>query len=175
MKIRKRNFSKKGEAQNFWPSFTDVMATIALVLFFLMLLAYIQYIVTGKNLEAAGKNLEMLNRQLDDTQLKLESSKAEINNAKDELRLLQDEIAQTKAEVDQGKIDLKLSQLEIDKQKKIIANSNQELAKLRAKLQNIAVLRVDILKSRGSYRTRTLSPIRATSTSYVLVSKEITP
>ncbi len=145
MKIRRRNFKKDGEKQNFWPSFTDVMATIALVLFFLMLLAYIQYIIAGKNLEAAGKNLDFLNRQLEDTEEKLESSKAEISNAMDQLRLLEQEIEKTQAELEQGSIELKLSQQEIAKQERIIANSNQELAKLRAKLQNISVLRLEVL------------------------------
>ncbi len=145
MKIRTRNFRKDREVANFWPSFTDVMATIALVLFFLMLLAYIQYIIAGKNLATAGQNLEYLRKELDDTNLQLESSKAEINQAKNELRLLMNEIEDTKAEVERGKLELKLSREEIDKQQQIIADSNQELAQLREKLQSIAVLRVDIL------------------------------
>jgi chemotaxis protein MotB len=116
------------------------MSTIALVLFFLMLLAYIQNIITGKNLDFSRKELA-------DTQKKLEASRLEISQAEKELRLRQNELEKVKAEVEQGRIDLKLSALELEEKEKIIANSNQELGKLRAKLQNIAVLRVDILKN----------------------------
>lgn len=140
MKIRKRNFKKNGESQNFWPSFADVMSTIALVLFFLMLLAYIQNIITGKNLEFHKK-------QLEDTKKNLDASRLEISQAEKELRLLQDEIEKTKAEVERGRKELKLSQREIEKQKKIIAESNEELGKLRTKLQDVAVLRVNVLES----------------------------
>jgi chemotaxis protein MotB len=140
MKMRQRNFKKPEMSQNFWPSFADVMSTIALVLFFLMLLAYIQNIITGKNLDFSRKELA-------ETQKKLESSRLEISQAEKELRLRQNELEKVSAEVEQGRIDLKLSALEIEKQEKIIAMSNQELEKLRAKLQNIAVLRVDVLRN----------------------------
>lgn len=139
MKIRKRNFKKDSGSQNFWPSFTDVMSTIALVLFFLMLLAYIQNIITGKNLEFARK-------EVTETQKKLDAYKVQISQAEDKLFLLQDEVEKTQAEVEKGKRDLKLSEEEIDKQKQIIAMSNQELGNLRTKLQSIAVLRVEILE-----------------------------
>jgi len=139
MKIRKRNFRKISEGNNFWPSFTDVMSTIALVLFFLMLLAYIQNIITGKTLDFARK-------ELDDTQKMLEASRVEISQAQKELRLIRNEVEKTKAEVEKGRIELMLSQQEIKEQKKIIAMSNQELGNLRTKLQNIAVLRVEILE-----------------------------
>jgi chemotaxis protein MotB len=154
MKIRRKNFKKNAQAENFWPSFTDVMSTISLVLFFLMLLAYIQYIVAGKNLEIAGKNLEFLKKQLidteeklGDTEEKLELSKIEIRDAMDVLMMLEQEIEKTRAEVEQGKLELKLSQEELAEKERIIANSNQELEKLRAKLQNIAVLRVEVLSN----------------------------
>ena len=139
MKIRKRNFKKSAASQDFWPSFTDVMSTIALVLFFLMLLAYVQNIITGKNLEFARK-------EVSDTKKKLDAYKVQISEAEDKLFLLQDEVKKTQAEVEKGQRELKLSEKEIEKQKKIIAMSNEELGNLRTKLQNIAVLRVEILE-----------------------------
>lgn len=167
MKIRTRNFRKVSTEGNFWPSFTDVMSTIALILFFLMLLAFIQNIVTGKNLEYARKELQ-------NTKNKLESSRLEINQAEKELRMLETEVKQTKAEVEEGRIQLTLFQEEIEnknniiqskekelnekevlievtteeleKQKKIIAMNNAELGNLREKLQDIALLRIGILE-----------------------------
>ncbi|TCO74786.1 OmpA family protein [Marinisporobacter balticus] len=132
MKIRKRNFKKTKESQNFWPSFTDMISTIALVLFFLMLLAYMQSIIFGKNIQQ--------------TQKQLEESNMEIKRADKKLKLLKDEIKETMAEVEEGAIALKLSEEQIEEQKKIIAQSNRELGQLRTKLQGVALLRLDVLK-----------------------------
>jgi chemotaxis protein MotB len=138
MKVRRRNFKKNKESQNFWPSFTDMISTIALVLFFLMLLAYIQNIVSGKNLEYARKELM-------DTQKKLEASNADISRAEKKLRLIKDDLEEVMAEVEEGQIALKLSEEQIEEQKEIIAESNRELGDVRTRLRGIAVLRLDVL------------------------------
>ncbi len=139
MKIRRRNFRKMSEAENFWPSFTDLISTIALVLFFLMLLAYLQNIISGKNLEFAQ-------RQIIDTQRQLEQANVEISQAENNLRLLMDRIEDVKAEVELGEIALTLSEQQIEEQRHIIAESNRELGDLRARLTGIALLRLDVLQ-----------------------------
>lgn len=137
MKTRKRR-DIHSEPENFWPSFTDMISTIAIILFFLMFLMYINNII-------AGKNLEFLRKELDDSQKQLEASKLEISQAENNLRLLKIDLDQTMAEVEAGQIALTLSSEEIDRQKEIIASSNQELGDLRQKLQGIAILRLDVL------------------------------
>lgn len=137
MKRRGRRKEVAAE-ENFWPAFTDVISTIAIILFFLMLLTYIQNIITGSN-------LEYMKKQLDDTMLQLEASKAEISQAENNLRLLKLDLDKTQAELEEGQIALKLSQEEIEQQSMIIAASNQELGQLRQKLQGIALLRLDVL------------------------------
>jgi chemotaxis protein MotB len=139
MKIRRRYFRKDKGGYNFWPSFTDVMSTIVLVLFALMLMAYIQNIITGKNLEFAKK-------EVSDKQKALDAYKLQISEAEGMLRLLEQEVDVTRAEVEKGQLELKLSEREIEEQRRIIADSNEELGNLRTKLEDIAVLRVDILK-----------------------------
>ncbi|RQD70095.1 MAG: flagellar motor protein MotB [Tindallia sp. MSAO_Bac2] len=139
MKIRRRNFKKQSEAENFWPSFTDMISTIALVLFFLMLLAYIQNIISGKNLEFAE-------RQVLDTQQRLEQANAEISQAEDNLRLIEDRLEEVKAEVEEGEIALQLSEEQIEEQREVIAESNRELGELRTRLESVAVLRLDVLE-----------------------------
>lgn len=139
MKIRRRNFKKQSEPENFWPSFTDMISTIALVLFFLMLLAYIQNIISGKNLEFAE-------RQVVDTQQRLEQANVEISQAEDHLRLIEDRLEKVKAEVEEGEIALQLSEEEIEEQRDIIAESNRELGQLRTRLESVAVLRLDVLE-----------------------------
>jgi len=136
--LRKRNFKKNNEEDNFWPAFTDMISTIALIIFFLMLLAFIQNIITGKNLEFAKE-------QLIDTQDRLEESNIQISQAEKKLRLLKDDLDDVLAEVEDGEIALKLSEQQIEEQREIIADSNRELGDLRSKLQGIAVLRLDVL------------------------------
>jgi chemotaxis protein MotB len=139
MKTRRRR-PLQAEAENFWPSFTDMISTIAIILFFLMFLMYISNIITGRN-------LEFLQKQLDDSQKQLEASKLEISQAENDLRLLNVELEKTMAEVEEGKRELALSTEEIERQEQIIANSNQELGDLREKLQGIAILRLDVLSA----------------------------
>ena len=132
MKIRRRNFKRNHETPNFWPSFTDVMSTIALVLFFLMLLAYIQNMVTGNKLL---HNIA-----------KLEEKELELKNVEYELAIQKAELEKVRTEAERIGNDLAISQKEIDKQREIIANSNRELSELRTKLEAIAVLRLDVLE-----------------------------
>ncbi|PID80419.1 MAG: flagellar motor protein MotB [Clostridiales bacterium] len=140
MKNRKRYASSTISSDTFWPSFTDLISTFVLILFTLILLAFIQNIVKGNNLDFARK-------QLMDTEKKLEESKAEISQAENQLRLINDELADTKAEIEAGEIALKLSQEQIDEQSKIIAESNRELGDLRSKLEGVALLRVNVLQN----------------------------
>lgn len=138
MKNRKRYTVETLDSDTFWPSFTDLISTFVIILFTLVLLAFIQNIVTGNNLEYVRK-------QLMDTKKKLESSKAEVSHAEHQLRLLEDQLADTKAEIEEGQIALKLSEQQVQDQSKIIAESNRELGRLRSKLQGVAVLRLDVL------------------------------
>ncbi|AGC69631.1 OmpA/MotB domain protein [Thermoclostridium stercorarium subsp. stercorarium DSM 8532] len=143
MKVRNRNFRKPEAAQHFWPSFTDVMSTIVLVLFFLVFLAYFQQTF------AVSVWTERLNRtkaDLSAAEETLELKKKEITDKENALRLLQDEAERLRAEVEQGKRELTLSLEKLQEQERIIAQSNKELGELRGKLQSISVLRLNILE-----------------------------
>lgn len=126
------------ETENYWPSFTDMISTIAIILFFLMFLMYINNIITGKD-------LEFLRKELDDSQKQLEASQLEISRAEENLRLIKNDLEKTMAELEEGQIALTLSNEEIDRQREIIASSNEELGNLRQKLRGIALLRLDVL------------------------------
>ena len=180
-KTRSRSFKKPEDAQDFWPSFTDVMSTVAMLLFFLMLLAYIQNILTGKELsfmqselertrqrlaqmnselDQSRQNLEETARHYEQTQSSLEDARwnllqmeedvakmeEEISKKEEALKYLEDEIDKARAEVEKGQEQLTLSQQEVEAQQHIIAMSNRELGNLRAKLTDIAVMRVSILE-----------------------------
>jgi len=150
MKARTRNFKKNEESTNYWPSFTDIMSTIVLVLFFLVFIAYFQQILTvsvwNQRLDEKKSELSSLNDELKKAGDSLELKKLEISEKEDALRIMENEAEKLKAEVEQGKRELAISMEKLTEQEKIIANSNQELSELRAKLQNISVLRLNILK-----------------------------
>lgn len=177
MKSRKRRFNENDEPQNFWPSFTDIISTIALILFFLMILAYVQNMVTGSNLEFAKEQLEdtkdnLTNAlgQLQNTQKQLEESNAEISRAENKLQLLEDKVDNVRAEVERGEKALKLSEQKIEDQKEIIAESNQELGRLRSKLEGIALLRLDVLTKVKNSIEKELSKTRETDKDLVYIA-----
>ena len=148
-----------------------------MLLFFLMLLAYIQNIMTGRrlaffqaelentrlHLAQMNSDLDVSRRELDETRLSLEETgqrledtrwnllqtEEEISLKEDALRFLEDEIDATRAEVEEGQVQLTLSQQEVESQQEIIAMSNLELGNLRQRLSEIAVLRVSILEKVG--------------------------
>lgn len=136
--MKRRKSRLQPELENYWPSFTDMISTIAIILFFLMFLMYINNIITGKD-------LEFLRKELDDSQRQLEASQLEISQAENNLRLIRNELEQTMAELEIGRIELTLSNEEIEKQREIIASSNEELGNLRQKLRGVALLRLDVL------------------------------
>jgi chemotaxis protein MotB len=138
MRKRRALLLKDDDAENFWPAFADLTSTIALILFVLVLLAYIQNLISGKN-------LQYLKAQLDNTLMRLDVSRKQISRSEKQLRLLEDEVTKTMAEVEAGQTQLKLSEEKVTEQQQIIAESNRELGNLRSKLQGIAILRVDVV------------------------------
>ena len=118
--------------ENFWPSFTDLISTIAMLLFVLVLLAYIQNLISGKNLEHIRSELEQ-------TRLRLAGSQQQIERAGSKLRTLA-------AEIEAGQAQLRSSQARVEEQQAVITDSNRELTDVRSRLQGIAVLRLDVLQ-----------------------------
>ncbi|HWE30312.1 MAG TPA: OmpA family protein [Polyangia bacterium] len=107
----------EGTISEIWPAFTDVMSTMALILFVLVLLAYVRSLISSKQLDAYQHQIAASELQL---------------------RSLQDVLQRTSA-------DVTASQQRLKEQEGVIANSNRELDLLRAQLQGIAVLRVAVL------------------------------
>jgi chemotaxis protein MotB len=132
MRKRQRLLLQDDGSENFWPSFTDLISTVAMILFVLVLLAYIQNLIAGKQLEATrmqlsanGRLMAAARSQLDQAQLRLKALSAEIQA---------------------GQNQLAASRAQVDAQQASISLSNRELAELRAKVEGIAVLRVDVLQ-----------------------------
>lgn len=132
MRQRRRLIATDEASENFWPSFTDLTSTIALILFVMVLLAYIQNLISGKNLQHVKVELTA-------TTERLRGAQQQITASQNRLRLLA-------AEIEAGQSRLQLSQTQVAAQQEVIAASTRELAELRARLQGIAVLRLDVLQ-----------------------------
>ena len=151
--------SAEGE-QGFWPSYADMMSAVALILFFLMLLSYIQNLITGNNLQ----NTQEL---LDDTKTRLASTELELKDTEDTLALTLKQVEDAESElskvtVDLDRVKLTLAEKEDDlaaqdqllsnqaallqEQEEYMKAASKEILELRGQMQTIAVLRLSILE-----------------------------
>lgn len=141
-----RSSAAEGGEQGFWPSYADMMSAVALILFFLMLLSYIQNLITGNDLQ----NTQDL---LDDTRAQVADAQLELNSLSDELKRRQDEIDSYQKEIDQYAIQIKdqtdtiaAQEVLIGDQQIYLAAANDEILALRSQMQTVAVLRLSILE-----------------------------
>jgi chemotaxis protein MotB len=132
MAKRRRSMVSHEEGENFWPSFADLTSTIALIFFVLVLLAYVQNLISGKQLDSVRKELDLSMRSLS-------TAKLDIVNSEKRLKALA-------AQIDLGQAELRVSADKLNAQQEVIALSARELDTLRTRLQSIAVLRLDLLQ-----------------------------
>ena len=158
--------SSEGE-QGFWPSYADMMSAVALILFFLMLLSYIQNLITGNDLQNTQEVLA-------DTRAQLELTLTQVDEAKSDLEAVTIDLAEAQLSLDEqkGKLDEQSAQLaaqtkelasqkdELAAQDKLLADqkallgeqekylkaADKELLEMRSRMQTIAVLRLSILE-----------------------------
>ena len=158
--------SSQGE-QGFWPSYADMMSAVALILFFLMLLSYIQNLITGNNLQNTQElladteaRLTLTTQQVQQAEDELKIVTADLDEAKLTLNSQQEEIRGYTAAISQYLKDMedyakqisgqektiKEQQQLIDWQEEYLAAANSELLEMRSQMQTIAVLRLSILE-----------------------------
>ena len=158
--------TSEGE-QGFWPSYADMMSAVALILFFLMLLSYIQNLITGNDLQNTQEVLEETRDRLSQTLTQVEDAEArllivsdDLEDAQLTLHNQQEEITQYAKRIDEYARELDAYAREISGQKETIAKqqslidsqedylaaANSELKQMRTQMQTIAVLRLSILE-----------------------------
>ena len=144
--------SSDGE-QGFWPSYADMMSAVALILFFLMLLAYIQNLITGNNLQSTQDMLA-------DTEATLSLTLKQVSEAEEELQKITLDLDEAKLNLDKQKEDLAAQsklladqnrlmadqKAKIGEQERYVRQANEELLAMRSQMQTIAVLRLSILE-----------------------------
>ena len=130
--------SSDGE-QGFWPSYADMMSSFALILFFLMLLSYIQNLVTGKDLQNTQKVLE-------DTRAQLSATLSQVDEAKNDLSRVTMDLDKANLTLAEKQEEIDAQQALIDKQGQYLAAANEELVEMRGKMQAVAVMRLSVLE-----------------------------
>ncbi len=125
MRRRQRLQAKEESLEHIWPSFADVTTTFALLLFVLVLLAYVRSLVSSKQLAAYQLQVASAQRQLG---------------------LLSLDLDRTQKEISLGRAALSASERKLEAQQGIIEASQRELDNVRARLSSMALLRVEVLE-----------------------------
>ncbi|MBR5093847.1 MAG: OmpA family protein [Oscillospiraceae bacterium] len=144
--------SGEGE-QGFWPSYADMMSAVALILFFVMLLSYIQNLITGNDLKdtkaaltdtadrlAAAQtlldkttlSLQETERELSGTRETLASTQTELSDTQASLSLTLEQVAQAEARLDKIAVDLDEAKLTLARQQEELAGQDKLLADQKA-------------------------------------------
>ncbi len=144
--------TSRGE-QGFWPSYADMMSSLALILFFLMLLSYLQNLITGNDLQNTQQalsdtraELALTAQQVKDAQTELAGVTADLEGAKLTLAQQQEEITGYAAQISGQEETIASQTALINEQSAYISSANNELVAMRNQMQTIAVLRLSILE-----------------------------
>ncbi len=148
MRTRRHFLSDHEGTREIWPAFTDVMSTMALILFVLVLLAYVRSLVSSKRLDALQH---------------------QIGASEQQLRRVNDDLRRTTAEVDAERTALASSEEKLHAQEGTIADANRQLGALRSQLESIAVLRLDVVNKLREAIERELGPKSAAGAELVTI------
>ncbi len=165
--------SQEGE-QGFWPSYADMMSAVALILFFLMLLSYIQNLITGNDLRDTQDKLASTLEELAGTRTALSETQLELTDTQDKLIITLGQVQEAESELSKITVDLDAAKLTLTQQQQTLDQQQQDLAAqdklladqkaligeqdeylkaateellaMRGQMQTIAVLRLSILE-----------------------------
>lgn len=147
-----RAASSQGE-QGFWPSYADMMSAVALILFFLMLLAYVQNLITGNDLQNTKDALEETLLQVIEIEDQLKLTEDQLKLTEDQVKDAENELSLISLDLEGAKLTLAMQEEEIakqqgliDQQKEYVKAADEELINMRSQMQTIAVLRLSILE-----------------------------
>ena len=143
---------ESGGEQGFWPSYADMMSAVALILFFLMLLSYIQNLITGNDLQntqevLADTRLRVTEAEADyaDAMARYAAAQKELEGLTDDLNRKQDELEAYAIQIAEQTDTITSQEKLIGDQKAYLAAADNEIVAMRNQMQTIAVLRLSIL------------------------------
>ena len=131
--------------QGFWPSYADMMSAVALILFFLMLLSYIQNLITGNDLQNTQELLSDTRAQVTAARAEYDKAARELEGLSSDLNRKQDELEAYAIQIAQQTETISEQEKLIGDQKAYLAAANDEIVAMRNQMQTIAVLRLSIL------------------------------
>ena len=99
--------------QGFWPSYADMMSAVALILFFLMLLSYIQNLITGNDLQNTQEVLEETRQRLTLTMAQVDEAEAQLSIVSADLDSVTADLVSVSADLDEARLTLNSQQEEI--------------------------------------------------------------
>ena len=139
--------------QNFWPSYADMMSSFALILFFLMLLAYLSNLETANSLRDTEKVLSDTLSQLTITQAEVADAQNQLEDAQNQLLDAEEVLATVQIRLDTANADLEGKQLmlttqqaTIDAQAQYLSEAQTELEKMYGQMETIVGIRRSILE-----------------------------
>ena len=131
--------------QGFWPSYADMMSAVALILFFLMLLSYIQNLITGNDLQNTQEVLNATRAQVVAAQEEYDKVVKELDGLTIQLGKKQEELEDYVIQIKEQTETIAAQEDLIGDQKAYLAAANDEIVAMRNQMQTIAVLRLSIL------------------------------
>ena len=137
--------AETGGEQGFWPSYADMMSAVALILFFLMLISYIQNLITGNDLQNTQELLSDTRAQVAAAQAEYDAIVQQLQGLTDDLNRKQDEIEAYAIQIAQQTDTISEQEKLIGDQRAYLAAANDEIVAMSNQMQTIAVLRLSIL------------------------------
>mgnify|MGYP004642637909 FL=1 len=137
--------SSDGE-QGFWPSYADMMSAVALILFFLMLISYIQNLITGNDLKKTQDTLNSTQAQLLLTLQDVQTAEDELQSVTSDLDSAKMTLTEKETEIARPNEELQQQLALIDQQKLYLTQADEEIKAMHAQMETIAGLRVSILE-----------------------------
>lgn len=124
------------ESEHYWPSFTDIMSSLVLVLFFFIV------ILTIKQIFSTG----IWDKKLKDASLSLSNVKQELENTNLELSLKRQELIDLEKILSDKETQIGILQSQLNKDQQALSMKELELNVVKNQLQEISLLRLDLLK-----------------------------
>jgi len=137
--------SSDGE-QGFWPSYADMMSAVALILFFLMLISYVQNLITGNDLKKTQDTLNSTQAQLLLTLQDVQTAEDELQNVTSDLDSAKLTLTEKETEIARQNEELQKQLALIDEQKLYVQQADEEIQAMYSQMETIAGLRVSILE-----------------------------
>ena len=132
--------SNDGE-QGFWPSYADMMAAVALILFFVMLLSYIQNLITGNKLENTKaaladteERLAATETKLEEIRLELQTTEAELQSTRTELQTTKTDLASTRSQLNEKREEVRAAEEQLRQKQTELDNKQAELSQTQTEL-----------------------------------------